>query len=353
MVAAPTPKKSPNSCLGLTSPYHARMGQKGVRLIVTAEQIYVGVDVSKKQLDIAVRPGDESWSVPNDQGGIGELVAKLKPLEPALVVLEATGGLEFPVAAELATAEIPVAVVNPRQVRDFARANGRLAKTDRLDAQTIAHFGVAVQPRPSRLPDAETQALEAQLARRRQVVSMIAAEKNRLGTAAGPVRRDIQRHITWLNKDLGKLDKDLGDIICQSPLWRMRDDLLRSAPGIGKVVSVTLLAELPELGTVNHKQIASLVGIAPLNRDSGTMRGRRTIWGGRGRVRAVLYMATLSAIRSNPVIKAFYERLCAAGKAKKTAITACMRKLLVILNSMIKHGTPWGQIACRSRLRTV
>ena len=320
---------------------------------MTGKQTYVGVDVSKKQLDVAVWPGDENWSVPNDQGGIGELVAKLRPLEPALVVLEATGGLEFPVAAELAAAGIPVAVVNPRQVRDFARASGRLAKTDRLDAQTLAHFGLGVQPRPSRLPDAETRALQAQLARRGQVVAMITAERNRLCTATGLVRKDIRRHIAWLGKDLSKLDQDLGKAIRNSPIWRARDDLLRSAPGVGEVLSMTLLTELPELGTVDSKQVASLVGVAPLNRDSGTMRGHRTIWGGRGRVRAVLYMSTLSAIRYNPVIKAFYERLCAAGKAKKTAITACMRKLLVILNSMIKHGTPWGQMARRPRARTV
>ena len=261
-----------------------------------------------------------------------------------MVVLEATGGLELPVAAELATADIPVAVVNPRHVRDFAKAGGRLAKTDRLDAQVLAHFGLAIRPRARRLPDAETQALEAQLARRRQVVTMLTAEKNRLGTATKPVHKGIQRHIAWLEKDLAKLDDGLGDAIRQSPLWRMRDDLLKSVPGVGQVLSVTLLAELPELGTLNRRQIASLVGVAPINRDSGKMRGHRTVWGGRARVRQVLYMATLSATRSNPVIRAFYERLCAAGKAKKSALTACMRKLLVILNSIIRHGTCWENL---------
>ena len=310
---------------------------------MSKEQTYVGIDVSKEQLDVAVQPGEAHWTVSNDEKGIGRLVSELKPLEPALVVLEATGGLELPVAAELATADIPVAVVNPRHVRDFAKAGGRLAKTDRLDAQVLAHFGLAIRPRARRLPDAETQALEAQLARRRQVVTMITAEKNRLGTATKSVHKGIQRHIAWLEKDLAKLDDGLGDTIRQSPLWRMRDDLLKSVPGVGQVLSVTLLAELPELGTLNRRQIASLVGVAPINRDSGKMRGHRTVWGGRARVRQVLYMATLSATKSNPVIRAFYERLCAAGKAKKSALTACMRKLLVILNSIIRHGTSWEE----------
>ena len=340
---------------------------------MSTEQTYVGIDVSKEQLDVAVQPGEAHWTVSNDEKGIGRLVSELKPLEPALVVLEATGGLELPVAAELATADLsllspralscpqsgsdypgtsdipvdstypPVALVNPRHVRDFAKAGGRLAKTDRLDAQVLAHFGLAIRPRARPLPDAQAQALEAQLARRRQVVTMLTAEKNRLGTATKPVLKGIRRHIAWLEKELTKLDDGLGDTIRQSPLWRMRDDLLKSVPGVGQVLSVTLLAELPELGTLNRRQIASLVGVAPINRDSGKMRGHRTVWGGRARVRQVLYMATLSATRSNPVIRAFYERLCAAGKAKKSALTACMRKLLVILNSMIRYGTSWEE----------
>ena len=319
---------------------------------MTTEQTYVGIDVSKRRLDIAVRPSEEVWSVSNDQGGIDALADRLRSMEPTLVVMEATGGLEFPVAAELAAVEVAVAVVNPRQVRDFAKASGRLAKTDSIDAQALAHFGVAVQPRPSRLPDEQTQALEALLARRRQLMGMIVAEKNRLYRAGEVVRRNIQRHIAWLQKELKKLDNDLGEMIRQSPLWRTRDDLLRSVPGVGQVLSVTLLAELPELGSLDSKKIASLVGVAPLNRDSGTMRGRRSIWGGRARIRRVLYMATLVATRRNPVIKAFYDRLCAAGKAKKTAITACMRKLLVILNSMVKHGTHWTTDQTQIGVRT-
>ena len=319
---------------------------------MTTEQTYVGIDVSKRRLDIAVRPSEGVWSVSNDQGGIDALVDRLRSMEPTLVVMEATGGLEFPVAAELAAVEVAVAVVNPRQVRDFAKASGRLAKTDSIDAQALAHFGAAVQPRPSHLPDEQTQALEALLARRRQLMGMIVAEKNRLYRAGEPVRRNIQRHIAWLQKELKELDNDLGEMIRQSPLWRIRDDLLRSVPGVGQVLSVTLLAELPELGSLDSKKIASLVGVAPLNRDSGTMRGRRSVWGGRARIRRVLYMATLVATRRNPVIKAFYDRLCAAGKAKKTAITACMRKLLVILNSMVKHGTHWTTDQTQIGIRT-
>tara|TARA_B100002003_G_C14031057_1_gene497009 strand:- start:33 stop:974 length:942 start_codon:yes stop_codon:yes gene_type:complete len=302
----------------------------------------VGIDVAKDQLDVAVEPGEEHWSVANEQEGIGTLVSRLEELGPALVVLEATGGLELPVTAALAAAELPVVVVNPRQVRDFARATGQLAKTDRLDAHAIARFGEAVKPSPRPLPNAEARALAAKVARRRQVVAMITAEKNRLHTAPLPVRQEILEHIAWLQKSLSKLDTDLGDTLHQSPLWRERDDILRSVIGVGRVLSLTLLVELPELGTVGRRQISSLVGVAPLNRDSGTFRGRRTVWGGRARVRAALYMGTLAATRHNPVIKTFYQRLCAAGKAKKVAITACMRKLLTILNSMLKHRTQWG-----------
>jgi len=246
------------------------------------------------------------------------------------------------VTAAMAAAELPVVVVNPRQVRDFARATGRLAKTDRLDAQVIARFGEAVKPTLRPLPDAETQALEAQVARRRQVVAMLTAEKNRLHVARPPVRQEILRHISWLQKSLKRQDTDLGDAIRHRPLWREQDQLLQSVPGVGPVVSLTLLAELPELGTLHRRQISSLVGVAPLNRDSGTFRGQRTVWGGRSRVRAALYMGTLVATRFNPVIKAFYQRLRAAGKPKKVALTACMRKLLTILNSMLKRRTHWG-----------
>ena len=302
---------------------------------------YVGIDVSKKVLDIAVRPGDEHWTVVNDEDGIDELVTRLRSIGPRLVVLEATGGIELAATGSLADAGLLVAVVNPRQVRDFAKAIGRLAKTDRLDAQVIAQFGEVVQPMPRPLRDAEAQALSALLSRRRQLVGMMTQEKNRLHAAQLSVQRDIRGHIVYMEKRLAKLDDDLGSTLRKSPLWRERDDLLRGVPGVGRVLSVTLLAELQKLGTLNRKQIAALVGVAPLNRDSGLLRGRRTVWGGRARVRATLYMATLTATRYNPVIRAFYERLCASGKAKKLAITACMRKMLTILNSMLRHHATW------------
>ena len=308
---------------------------------MTPQERYVGIDVSKKNLDIAVRPGDEHWTVANDEDGIDELANRLKSIGPRLAVLEATGGIELAVTGGLADAGLLVAVVNPRQVRDFAKAMGRLAKTDSLDAQVLAQFGQMVQPTPRPLRDAEAQALSALLSRRRQLVGMMTQEKNRLHAAQPSVQHDIRQHIVYMEKRLAKLDDDLGGTLRKSPLWRERDDLLRSVPGVGQVLSVTLLAGLPELGTLNRKQIAALVGVAPLNRDSGLLRGRRTVWGGRARVRATLYMATLTATRYNPVIRAFYERLCASGKAKKVAITAFMRKMLTILNSMLRHHAAW------------
>ena len=306
-----------------------------------AESPYVGIDVSKNQLDIAVRPAGDTWSMPNDVSGITEVVQGLAQLHPALVVLEATGGLQMPLAAALATAGLPLAMVNPRQVRDFARAIGRLAKTDRLDAQVLAHFAEAVRPTPYPLPDAQTQELTALLTRRHQVVEMLTAEKNRLRSARELVHRRVQDHICWLEQELADLDDDLERTLRKSPLWREKDNLLRSVPGIGRVVSITLLADLPELGTLSRHQIAALVGVAPLKRDSGRFRGKRMVWGGRARVRAALYMAALTASRYNPIIKAFYHRLCEAGKARKVALTACMRKLLIILNSMVKHRRTW------------
>jgi transposase len=307
-----------------------------------AESPYVGIDVSKNQLDIAVRPAGDTWSMPNDVSGITEVVQGLAQLHPALVVLEATGGLQMPLAAALATAGLPLAMVNPRQVRDFARAIGRLAKTDRLDAQVLAHFAEAVRPTPYPLPDAQTQELTALLTRCHQVVEMLTAEKNRLRSARELVHRRVQDHICWLEQELADLDDDLERTLRKSPLWREKDNLLRSVPGIGRVVSITLLADLPELGTLSRHQIAALVGVAPLNRDSGRFRGKRLVWGGRARVRAALYMAALTASRYNPIIKAFYHRLCEAGKARKVALTACMRKLLIILNSMVKHRQTWN-----------
>ena len=303
--------------------------------------VFVGIDIAKDRSDVAVRPTGNRWAVANDDAGITMVVSRLRALRPALVVLEATGGLEIPLTGALAAAGLPVVVVNPRQVRDFAKATGQLAKTDALDAAVLAHFAEAVRPALRPLPDAATQALSALLARRRQLLEMRTAEQNRLGSAPSPVRTRIRAHLTWLERELAHLDEELGRAIRESPVWRERDDLLQSVPGVGPVLARTLLASLPELGTLNRKQIAALVGVAPLNRDSGTLRGRRTVWGGRAHVRAALYMSALAAARWNPVIRAFYQRLCGAGKAKKVALTACMHKLLMILNAMVKTGTPW------------
>ena len=305
---------------------------------------YVGIDVSKATLDAAVRPTGQRLSVPNQEKGVRELVDSLGDPSQALVVMEATGGLELPVAAALAEAGFSVAIVNPRQVRDFGKATGKLAKTDRIDAQILAHFGEAIQPEPRPVPEGEALLFKQILSRRRQLVEMITAEKNRLSTTSPALRRDVQAHIAWLQESLAKLDDDLGKRIKASPMWREKEELLRTAKGVGPVCSRTLLVDLPELGKLDRKEIAALVGVAPLNRDSGRFQGKRAVWGGRGRVRAILYMATLSATRCNPVITAFYRRLLAAGKAKKVALTACMHKFLTILNAMVKHGTPWQKV---------
>jgi transposase len=306
------------------------------------EEVVVGIEVAKAALDVAVRPQGAAQRLANAAAGIAELVAWLQALQPQLIVIEATGGDEAPLVAELGVASLPVAVVTPRQVRDFARATGRLAKTDRLDAQVLAHFGPAVRPTPRPLPDAEAQALAALVERRRQVVAMRTAEETRLGAArVAAVRARIQAHLAWLAADLDDIDGDLRQRVRASPLWREQDDLLQSVPGIGPILSLTLLAELPELGRLSHGQIAALVGVAPLNRDSGTLRGRRAVWGGRRAVRTALYMATLRATRCNPPIRAFYERLLAAGKAKKVALVACLHKLLTILNAMVRHQAHW------------
>jgi transposase len=304
--------------------------------------VFVGIDVSQARLDIAVRPG-APFSIAHTESAFATLVEQLRALSPTLIVLEATGGMEIPLTSALATAGLPVVVVNPRQVRDFAKASGRLAKTDALDAQVLAQFAEVMRPQPRPLPDAEARALAALLTRRRQLVEMLTAEKNRLLSASSPIRKRVRTHIVWLERELEHTNTDLAEAIRQSPVWREKDELLQSVPGVGPVVTSTLLASLPELGMLTNKQIAALVGVAPLNRDSGTLRGRRTVWGGRAQVRAVLYMGALVAARFNPVIRAFYQRLCRAGKAKKVALTACMRKLLVILNAMIKHRTPWHQ----------
>jgi len=304
-------------------------------------KVYIGIDVAKDWLDVAQRPGGEAWRVSSDETGIATLVKRLKGLGPALVLLEATGGLEIPAVAALAAAGLPAVVVNPRQVREFARATGRLAKTDAIDAQVLAQFGEALQPEVRPLPDTATQELASLVARRRQLIEMLTAEKNRLRMATKKVRRNIEAHIRWLERELLDLDDGLGEVIRSSPVWREQDNLLRSVPGVGPVLSSVLLADLPELGKLSRKEIAALVGVAPLNRDSGQFRGRRQVWGGRSQVRATLYMAALVASRYNPVIRAFYQRLQAAGKPKKVALTACMRKLLIVLNAMARHQTPW------------
>ena len=312
------------------------------------EAIYAGIDVAKDRLDVALRPSGSVWSAAYDQAGVSALVSRLQSLRPSAVVLESTGGLELPLAGALAAASLPVVVINPRQVRDFAKATGRLAKTDALDAQVLAHFAEAVRPPVRPLPDSDTQELHSLTTRRNQVVSMLVAEKNRLGRAGRAVAPRIQSRIQWLEQELDDLDQDLRQTLRRSPVRREQDGLLRSVPGVGEQLSLTLLAELPELGTLDRKQVAALVGVAPMNRDSGTKRGRRTVSGGRARVRAVLYMGALVASRHNPVIRSFYQRLLAAGKPKKLALTACMRKLLTILNSMVKSGQPWSPHVIKS-----
>jgi len=306
------------------------------------DQPVIGIDVAKASLDAYVHPSGARFRVANDDLGIKTLLEQLKTFPQATVILEATGGLEFRVAAALASAGFPIAIVNPRQVRDFARAMGRLAKTDPIDAEILALFGERVRPEPRPIPDATLRSLEAHVARRRQLVDMITAESNRFGQATDPdIKKQIKRHITWLQHELKSVDTDLGDAMRHSPIWRAKDQLIQSAPGVGRVTSFTLLAQFPQLGTLRGKQAAALVGVAPFNVDSGTLRGRRHIWGGRASIRSVLYMATLSAVRYNPVIAEFYQRLLRAGKAKKLALVACSRKLLVILNAMLRDNRPW------------
>lgn len=304
-------------------------------------ECFIGIDVSKATLDIASLPDAESWTVTNDDAGLAEVLPQLVERHPALVVLEATGGFESAAVAALAKRGLPVVVVNPRQVRDFAKSIGRLAKTDAIDAGVLALFGERVRPAVRALPDEAAQLLDALLTRRRQLLEMLVAEKNRLGFARGPVKRDITTHIRWLEKRLVEVDGDLAHAIAASPLYRAQEDLLRSVPGVGRVTAFTLLGKLPELGRLSRHEIAALVGVAPLNRDSGKMRGKRFVWGGRAPVRAVLYMAALVGVKHNPTLRSFYTRLCAAGKVFKVAITACMRKLLTILNAMVRQQRHW------------
>jgi transposase len=305
------------------------------------EPVFVGLDVSKATLDVALRPTGEAGQVANDEPGIATLVVRLRRLKPALLVCEATGGFERPVVAALAAAGVPVVVANPRQVRDFAKATGQLAKTDRIDAASLAQFAERVCPTPRPLGDATTQLLDALLTRRRQLLEMLVAEKNRLGFAPRPLHRGIQQHIRWLEHQLDDVTGELAAQIEASPVWRAQDDLLQSVPGIGPIVSAVLLGELPELGSLSHKQIATLVGVAPLARDSGTRRGKRMIWGGRAPVRTALYLAALCGRRWNPQLQVFYERLVAAGKPKKVALIACARQLLTVLNAMVRDHQRW------------
>lgn len=304
---------------------------------------FVGIDVSKELLEIAVRPTGELWSIKNDPLEFPALAERLTQLAPSRIILEATGGLETLVASHLGAADLPVCVINPRQARDFAKATGQLAKTDAVDAHVLAHFGEALQPPLRELPSTDAQLLEALLTRRRQLVQMRTAEKNRLSATYHPrkIIKDLEAHIAWLDKRISQCDDQLKTALQASPVWRTNDQLLRSVPGIGQVVSRTLLAELPELGRLSDKQITALVGLAPYANDSGGWRGKRHIRGGRKTVRSALYMATLTAIRSNYRIRSFYLRLLDTGKPKKVAITACMRKLLVILNAIIKQQQPW------------
>lgn len=303
---------------------------------------FIGIDVSKERLDVHVRPDGTAFAVGRDGDGLEQLNRRLLALSPELVVLEATGGFETVVASSLAAAGLPLAVVNPRQIRDFARATGKLAKTDALDAAAIAHFAEAIRPPPRPVAPAQAEALGELVARRRQLIEMAVAERNRRArTGQAKLRRGIDRHLKLLQSELSGLERDIGETVRGTPVWREREDLLTSVPGIGPATARTLIAELPELGALDRRQVAALVGVAPLNRDSGRMRGKRRIGGGRATVRAALYMAALVGVRWNPVLKAHYARLRAAGKPAKLAIVAAMRKLLVILNAILRDKTPW------------
>ena len=306
---------------------------------MSTQEVVVGIDVSKDWLDVAI--SNESLRFANETEGIAELTRRLSAGAVQLVVMEATGGYETQVATAIAGVGLKLAVVNPRQVRDFAKATGRLAKTDRIDAHVIAAFGVAVAPQVVSLPDEQMRELQGLVARRSQLVGMRVQESNRLAMAQGALHKQIKAHITWLDKAIGKVNTNLTARLRSSDAWREKDELYRSMKGVGPITSSTLMAALPELGTLDRRSIAALVGVAPFNRDSGSFRGRRVIWGGRASVRHMLYMAAVTAIRTNPAIKDFYERLIARGKPHKVAMVACMRKMITILNAMARNNTPW------------
>jgi transposase len=308
-----------------------------------SNDVFIGIDVSKDKLDIAVSPQDLFFSETNDVAGHGALVQRLLELQPKVILIEATGGYENAAVAALGLAQLPVKVINPRQARDFAKALGKLAKTDKIDAFVLAQFAQMVQPQPSALPDATQKKLSNLMTRRHQLIDMLIMEKNRLHQASPEVQPNIQQHIDWLTDELNKLDRSLDDFIKKTPIWKERVKLLLSVKGIGAVVSSSVTAYLPELGTLNRKKIAALVGYAPFNHDSGKFKGKKMIRGGRSRVRSQLYMAAVVASRFNPVICAFYKRLLQAGKPKKVALTACARKLLTIINAMVKNNTYWNE----------
>lgn len=315
---------------------------------MSKKKTFIGIDISKTVLEVAVHQRKTRFAVANKESAFPELIAQLVALRPKRIVLEATGGLEIPVVSALFAAGLPVVVVNPRQIRDFAKATGQLAKTDRLDATVLAHFAAAVQPELRHVKNAAELELDALVTRRRQLVEILAAEKTRLSaTVTAPMRAEVRVHIEWLEQRIADIDEQLRKRITDSSVWRVKDDLLQSVPGIGPVTALALVADVPELGQLNRHQVAKLVGVAPLNRDSGNLRGQRHIFGGRQTVRNTLYMAIQSAVRHNPVIKAFYERLRASHKPKKVALVACMRKLLTIVNVMIKTNTKW-QLAQKS-----
>jgi transposase len=314
---------------------------KKERKTMTEEAVYIGVDVSKNTLEVADSGSKETHQFTNDHEGIRQATKYLTSLHPAGIILEATGNLEMPLAAMLQAESLPVAIINPRQIRDFARATGALAKTDAIDARILALFGLRIKPESRLLPDQEAREMGSLLTRRRQLQEMLIAEGNRLSRADKDIKPNIEDHINWLKEALSNINNDLERRIKNSSTWREKDNLLKGVPGIGKVVSATLIIELPELGKLNRRKIAALVGVAPLNRDSGTMRGKRTVWGGRSALRGALYMAALVATKRNPIIAAFYQRLLEAGKVKKVALVACMRKLLTIVNAMMRTMTAW------------
>lgn len=330
----------PEQLSGMTDPEFVRMGARIMRTSDSA--LYVGIDVSKKMLDVDSYPQSHQMQFPNDEAGCQGLCAKLVEMAPQGIIVEATGGLETALVGVLAMAGLAVAVINPKQGRDFAKAIGVLAKTDTVDARVLARFGEAVKPPCRPIKDVELRQLEEVLTRRRQLVDMVTAEQNRKQQASARMSKEIDEHLQWLKRRIQSADTDLGNAIKASPIWQAKANLLDSIPGVGKVTICTLVAELPELGTLDRREISALVGVCPYSRDSGSHRGKRKIWGGRAGVRSVLYMATLVAIRFNPRLREVYQRLLAAGKLKKVAIVACMHKMLIIMNAMLRNNTAWS-----------